>query len=302
MEWFNALNSSTQQLLIGIAAEYAGLATSVLYEAARTRLEAHSADRRRQEAVQAAIQRALSDALLQTLPLLTDAPEQMQHDLDLLGQWLARPAVAGQYAQLIAPAPKADLDRTLLRAEFEEAGFDPASLMQPLVSIADSIGAAFVASAAWQGELQPVIAIGELRRGNALLERLAPLDLDDLERHYLNQVYAECNALPLADVEKGQHQPRLQRVFVDVRVRDAVPAYEEAMARLGLFGDSSARAGRVVERMLAERSSASVPVQIRCSIELTTADEGTDHERQAQPSAAKHIRAQLSIRPRPNPL
>ena len=254
MEWFNALNPLTQQLLIGLATEYAGLAASMLYDAARTRLEAHSAAQRQQEAVRAAIQRALSDALLQTLPLLTDAPEQMQHALGLLGQWLARPAVAGQYARLIAPVLKADLDRTLLGAEFEKAGFDPASLTQPFGSIADSIGAAFVASAAWQGELQPVIAIGELRRGNALLERLAPLDLDDLERHYLNQVYAECNALPLADVEKGQRQPRLQRVFVDVRVRDAVPADEEVMARLGFFGDSSAHVGRVVKRVLGERS------------------------------------------------
>ncbi|MCB0149487.1 MAG: SUMF1/EgtB/PvdO family nonheme iron enzyme, partial [Caldilineaceae bacterium] len=87
---------------------------------------------------------------------------------------------------------------------------------------------------------------GEQRRMGALLERMAPLDLDELGQHYLNRVYGECNALPLADVEKGRTQPRLQRVFVDVRVRDAVPSYAQAMARLGLFGYRRARAGRLV--------------------------------------------------------
>jgi hypothetical protein len=72
-------------------------------------------------------------------------------------------------------------------------------------------------------------------------------------RHYLNRVYGECNALPLADVEKGQRQPRLQRVFVDVRVRDAVPTYEQVMARLGLFDYRRARAGRLVQAAFSAR-------------------------------------------------
>jgi hypothetical protein len=246
-------------VLTGAAAEYAALAGPALYAAARSRITASRAVQQQQAAVQTAIQRALQDALLQTLPALTDdpeqtdAPEQMRHHLDLLGGWLARPAVAGQYARLLAPAPGADLDMAILCAEFERAGDDADTLAQPFVTIADSICAAFLASAAWEGELQGAIGIGAQRTIANLLERLAPLDLDELEQNYLNRVYNECNALPLADVEKGQRQPRLQRVFVDVRVRDAVPSYEQVMARLGLFGYRRARASRLTQTALATR-------------------------------------------------
>jgi len=242
--WFNALPTALQQVLTGAAAEYAAIAGPALYAAARSRITANRATQQQQAAVQTAIQRALQDALLQTLSALTDDPEQMRHHLDLLGGWLARPAVAGQYARLLAPAPDADLDMAILRAEFETAGYDADRLAQPFVTIADTIGAAFLASAAWEGDLQGAIGISAQRTIAALLERLAPLDLDKLELHYLNHVYGECNALPLADVEKGQRQPRLQRVFVDVRVRDAIPTYAQVMARLGLFGYHRARAGR----------------------------------------------------------
>jgi hypothetical protein len=251
--WFNALPAALQQVLTGAAAEYAALAGPAIYAAARARLATHRAAQAQQATVQAAIQRALHDALLQTLPLLTDDPEQMRHHLDLLGDWVARPAVAGQYARLIAPAPDADLDMAILRAEFAAAGYDPDMLAQPFDAIADSIGAAFVESAAWEGGLQDVISIGVQRRVVGLLERLAPLDLDEVEQHYLNRVYGECNALPLADVEKDQRQPRLQRVFVDVRVRDAVPTYEQVMARLGLFDYRRARAGRLAQAAFSTR-------------------------------------------------
>ena len=257
--WFNALPAALQQVLTGAAAEYAALAGPALYAAARSRITAQRAAQQQQAAVQAAIQRALHDALLQTLPLLTAAPEQtadpeqMRHHLDLLGGWLARPPVAGQYARLIAPAPDADLDMAMLRAEFERAGYDADTLTQPFVTIADTIGAAFLDSAAWEGDLQGAIGIGVARRMAGLLERLAPLDLDEVGKNYLNRVYGECNALPLADVEKGQRQPRLQRVFVDVRVRDAVPSYEQVMARLGLFDYRRARAGRLVQAAFSAR-------------------------------------------------
>lgn len=250
MEWFNALPDGLQQLLIGAAAEYAALAGPAIYSAARTRLAVHYADRQQQAAIAAALQRALQDALLYALPLLTDDPDHLRHHLDLLGGWLARPAVAAQYARLIAPAPGADLDMAILRAEFAAGGNEPDTLAQPFTTIADSIGAAFIDAAVWEGDLQGAIGIGVQRRMAGLLERLAPLDLDELEQHYLNHVYGECNALPLADVEKGQRQPRLQRVFVDVRVRDAVPTYEQVMARLGLFDYRRARAGRLVQAAL----------------------------------------------------
>lgn len=251
--WFNALPAALQQVLTGAAAEYAAIAGPALYAAARSRITANRATQQQQAVVQTAIQRALQDALLQTLSALTDDPEQMRHHLDLLGGWLARPAVAGQYARLLAPAPDADLDMAILRAEFETAGYDADRLAQPFVTIADTIGAAFLASAAWEGDLQGAIGISAQRTIAALLERLAPLDLDKLELHYLNHVYGECNALLLADVEKGQRQPRLQRVFVDVRVRDAIPTYAQVMARLGLFGYHRARAGRLTQTALAAR-------------------------------------------------
>ena len=95
--WFNALPAALQQVLTGAAAEYAALAGPALYAAARSRITtAHRAAQQQQAAVQAAIQRALQDALLQSLPALTDDPEQMRHHLDLLGGWLARPAWPGR--------------------------------------------------------------------------------------------------------------------------------------------------------------------------------------------------------------
>lgn len=45
MEWFNALPDALQQLLIGAAAEYAGLAGPAIYAAARTRLDARRANK-----------------------------------------------------------------------------------------------------------------------------------------------------------------------------------------------------------------------------------------------------------------
>ena len=65
MDWFDALPDSLQQLLIGAAAEYAGLAGPAIYAAARTRLDARHTPQKQQTAVQTAIQRALQDALLQ---------------------------------------------------------------------------------------------------------------------------------------------------------------------------------------------------------------------------------------------
>ncbi len=252
MEWFAALPAALQQLLIGAAAEYAALAGPAIFGAARTRLAARRGDQQQQAAIEAAIQRALQDALLETLPLLTDDPDQLRHNLDMLGAWLVRPAVAGCYARLIAPTPQADIDIDRLRSEFDAAGYDPDTLAQPFATIADSIGAAFIESAARERDLQDAIGIGVQRTIAERLARLAPLDLDELEQHYLNQVYGECNALPLADVEKGERQPRLQRVFVNVRVRDAAPTYEQVMARLGLFDYRRARAGRLVKAALTD--------------------------------------------------
>ena len=68
MDWVDALPDSLQQLLIGAAAEYAGLAGPAIYAAARTRLDARHTPQKQQTAVQTAIQRALPRRQIEIRP------------------------------------------------------------------------------------------------------------------------------------------------------------------------------------------------------------------------------------------
>jgi len=251
--WFNALDQNLQQLLIGVAAEYAGIAGQLAIDAARTRIDARHAPQQQAAAVQAAIERALRDALLQLLPELGDTEEAMKHHLSIFGQWLNRPAVAAEVAKLIAPDPDSDLDLALLRAEFEAADYDPESLTQPFESIVDRLAQGFVNAAAEQPELQAIIGIRTERTIADILTAMAPLNLEELELNYLRATYKDCNELPMADAKPDQLQPRMQRVFVDVRVAGAPATFLTLSERLGLFRFWSSRARRELQRMAASQ-------------------------------------------------
>ncbi len=253
MDWFDALPDSLQQLLIGAAAEYAGLAGPAIYAAARTRLDARHTPQKQQTAVQTAIQRALQDALLQILPALGEIEDQMTHYLSMFGQWLKRPKVTTELANLIAPDPDSDINLAILRAEFEVMDFDPESLSQPFDTVVDLLAGAFVNAAASQEELQGILGIRTARTMADILKAMAPLDLEELERNYLQALYKECNELPLADAQPDQPQPRMQRVFVDVRVADAPALFRDVAERLGLFRFWTSRAKRELQRTFAEQ-------------------------------------------------
>jgi hypothetical protein len=250
--WFDALPDALQQLLIGAAAGYAGIAGPAIYAAARTRIEANRAEKKRKEAVQTAIERALRDALLQLLPRLGETDEAtLTHHLSLFGQWVKRAAVTAELAKLVASDPESDLDLAVLRSEFEAAGFDPESLGQPFETVVDLLAETFVNAAADAEELRDVLRIRTERTIAGILAAMAPLDLDELERNYLRALYKECNELPLADAQPDQPQPRMQRVFVDVRVAGAPATFLDVTERLGLFRYWSGRAKRELQRAFA---------------------------------------------------
>lgn len=215
-----------------------------IFTAARSRLAARNFRKERQKAVQAAIAAALKEALLKILPELSDQPDHMRQYLDLFGRWLAHPPVLEELGKLVAPVPDAMPDVARLRAAFVELDFDPDQLTPPFATIVDILFDAFCDSDAWEGDLQAAIALREDRKTN---RRLAALD-----HRYLAAVYKESNQLPLADAQPDQIQPRLPRVFVDVRIHGEAPDVAQIVSRLGLVGDGEARFRRAVKRVLTE--------------------------------------------------
>lgn len=85
----------------------------------------------------------------------------------------------------------------------------------------------------------------------ALAHRQGLPDLEALERVYLSGLYSECNKLPLADEAPPdvpqERRPRLQRVYVDLRV-EAEPTLARICDRLGL----PAARRRQLERALSQ--------------------------------------------------
>ena len=136
--------------------------------------------------------RQLQDALLQILPALGEIEDQMTHYLSMFGQWLKRPKVTTELANLIAPDPDSDINLAILRAEFEVMDFDPESLSQPFDTVVDLLAGAFVNAAASQEELQGILGIRTARTMADILKAMAPLDLEELERNYLQALYKDC--------------------------------------------------------------------------------------------------------------
>lgn len=122
----------------------------------------------------------------------------------------------------------------------------------------ETLAAAFCNAAAQQEELQGTIEIQLLRSVvdkltvNAqahkeqlekladilqILQRFEPLDLDLLERRYLEGLYEECNDLRVIRDPReqlgGRSRPRLQRVWVQLQTQTA-PTLEQTLTRLKL--------------------------------------------------------------------
>ncbi|MGB2773089.1 MAG: hypothetical protein WBF31_12245, partial [Anaerolineae bacterium] len=90
----------------------------------------------------------------------------------------------------------------------------------------------------------------------AVARRLHPLDLADLEKHYLRGVYADCSDVPLASgstpPDAGQNRrPRLQKIYVDLDTT-APPELDRVYARLGIGAADRVKADAVLRKAVRE--------------------------------------------------
>lgn len=242
--WFSTLPDSLQTVLTNAAGEWAALAAPALWSALRRMAPAHKSDDRN-----TAIADALQDALLLTLPALTDDHDSLRHHLDLLGAWTCTETMTGELTQLFAPIAGARPSQARARAAFVALDFDPDSLAQPFATVFDLVCAHFAATASTHPALHGMVALRAAQESVAHLHRLAPLDLNEVEQRYLAALYAECNDLPLAEAQPDQPQPQLQHVFVDVHLADKPPTFGQVMARLGVFGHRRRRFQSAVQQV-----------------------------------------------------
>ena len=239
--WFNSLPDGIKQTLIGAAGEIGASVAQGVFAAARQRLRSLLQRGLTDDAVTSAIASALQTALVATLAPLTQNQDEYDFYLrTLFGPWLRQPAVQAEFAKLVAPMPNLTPDIDVLRAEFAAVDdHDPDGLNAPFANILADLVGQFQNAAAWQGELQPVIAIRNERTLQDLLRKLAPLDLDALIRtNYLAGVLDDAETVLLERGKKDDPNdrlpaPSLQRVFVDLRV-DREPTLDRFMARLGI--------------------------------------------------------------------
>ena len=248
-EWFNRLDVGAQQILINAAGDVVAAPAVAIFGVVGRGIAALLPKEKRgqaeQQAIQAAIQAALGDALLDTLMPLAQNPEELRHyTKDLFGPWLKKPAVISELAKVIAPRAEAGgvdtagaPDLALLEAVFtKELHFTATAdaLGAPFAAIVADLLENFSVQAAWQPALRPAVQVRAARTTNVLLKRLAPLDLDVLiQDHYLRKVSEESNLLPLVKGDPRDRKPRLQQVFVDLRVADE-PTESQFLLRLGL--------------------------------------------------------------------
>jgi hypothetical protein len=235
--WFNKLASPEQQILVNAAGDLAAAIAVGLFNLARQRIAASLRGDPHEAAIQQAIQSALRDALVRSVAGLTDNRAHFEHLLKtVFAPWLARPAVQAELQKVLAAGPETHLDMALLQSEFAALDFERDALPAPLADVVYQLATAFGAAAVWQGELQPVVLTNSVARIEAQLRTLAPLDLDvTLREHYLNGVLDDCDRLLLmdSDTEEGRRPPRLQRVFVDLRI-DQQPTLDQFFFRLGI--------------------------------------------------------------------
>ena len=239
---FNDLPEPVKSIIVSVAADFV---KEILHESGRRVKKTFTPAPKEQ-----ALKRAMTKALAVTLQGLTDDPNEMEHLLGLLKEWIANEDVAGELELIIAPQPDAALDIDMLVKAFEALGYDPELFHEELSfeEIIERFVQAFYNAAAEEPELQEVIKIGLLRRlaeqtarqtellqRNAeSLKRIAPeTHIDDIESRYLRRLYAKSNELPLAGKppDAGGLQPRLQRVYVDLMTTER-PELDAVLDRL----------------------------------------------------------------------
>ncbi|MCL4857903.1 MAG: SUMF1/EgtB/PvdO family nonheme iron enzyme [Caldilineaceae bacterium] len=265
LTWLTQLPKPTQDLLVGGVANLAGnLATqavsALLAAASRPRQK-----RLQQAEIHSALEAAMAQALAATVAELTHDPDEARHFLTLLGDWLQREAVADELYRLVEPSPDSAPDLALLEVEFVAAGWSAEHLGAGrsfgglIAALAQHFGNAAAQQPALQGpmeigllrglaaRLDHLARTGEeqaqaLRQVTALLERFAPLDMNQVERAYLRGLYAQCNDLPLARDERADPSggPRLQRVYVELQT-DQPPTLDQLCQRLGLTSAAQRR-------------------------------------------------------------
>lgn len=254
--WLNSLQDPIRSIVFGAAGDFSGglaaqAVTALLSAAGYSVKKRFAADPH-----QRALRLTLGKALIDTITPLADTAELQVHLLDLFGCWLRREEVAGQLSMLISPDPDFKLNLEDLRSEFEALDYDPDWLgtEKSFDAIVADLARNFRNAAAADEELAQPLQMQHLqkmvdnweiqlcksrtqtltqRKIAAKLDQMAPLDISDLERAYLRRELRLCNELLLADVNREQErQPRLQRVYVDLRTTTRQTPLEALLARV----------------------------------------------------------------------
>ena len=258
LTWLSQLDPSSQNLFLGAAGNLVGnLATQAVNDLLRA---GRGKVRQRIEGTpeHQALNSVMAQALATTLAALTADPVKIAHFTTLFEKWLAREFVRKELCLLLDPSADTELDLALLTAEFTAAGWSVADLgqAQSFEEIVAELVKHFAHFAAKETIFQEPIKIGYLRllagrlddlvqtgqrtaeslaAIQQLLSRYHPLDLNRIERAYLQGLYDSCNDLPLARDERADPSnqgPRLQRVYVTLAL-DGQPTLQRVLRRLG---------------------------------------------------------------------
>ena len=178
MDWFASLPPELQKWLLDVA----GKATASMVATLATRLVDASSNRLRRalqdDPKQAALQRALSQAIAAALSIFPLDDDLIEHYLSVFSAWLELQAVIDELTRLLEPGEE-NLDRELLRIEFEAAGFDPDWLgVVDFDAMLEMLVAGFVTAASREPELIEPLKIKlleEMARRMGALERMEQL-------------------------------------------------------------------------------------------------------------------------------
>ncbi len=218
--WLSQLDPNMQNLYVGAAGNLVGnLATQAVNGLLG---EVTGKVRRRIERTteQQALNRVMAQAFATTLGGLTDDPIKITHFSGLFEKWLAREAVLAELVPLLDPSADAKLDLPLLAAKFARIGGSAEHFgqAQSFGEVVAQLVQQFVRFAEKETIFQEPIKIGYLRQmANQLttvieslqavntnlqpLQQFHPLDLNEVEQAYLNKLFTDCKALPLAQDE-----------------------------------------------------------------------------------------------------
>ncbi|MCB0189140.1 MAG: hypothetical protein KDE31_32950, partial [Caldilineaceae bacterium] len=232
----------------------------------------------------AALERAMATALAATLAWLTDDPDQIRHLTGLFEAWLRREAVTDALYPLLDPSNDATIDLEALTAEFSAAGWSAADLGQAksfgeiVAHLVEQFARFAEKEAIFQepikiaylrllaGRLRDLVETGQrtaesLEAIQKLLAPYYPLDLDRIERAYLQGLYQACNELPLARDERADpanQGPRLQRVYVTLAL-DGEPTLQRVLRRLRVDHPADAERVTATIQQLLQKANPEAP-------------------------------------------